>query len=328
MANGKAGRTVLLAGATGTIGRATAAALIEAGHEAICLVRPGRGQDLPPGVGVVEADVTDRAALEAVDGFDAVISCLASRTGAPREAWQIEHAAQANLLSRARAVGAAPFVLLSALCVQKPMLEFQHAKLAFERALQASGVTHAIVRPTAFFKSLSGQVGRVRVGKPFLLFGDGALTACKPISDRDLARFLVRCLDDESLHGRILPIGGPGPALTPRAQGEALFEAFGREPQFRRVPLGLMDAIVAGLGLAGRLSAKMADRAEFARIGRYYASESMLVLDPVTGRYDADATPETGSDTLPEFYRRLASGEATVDLGEHAVFDRGPDSGA
>ena len=43
------------------------------------------------------------------------------------------------------------------------------------------------MRPTAFFKSLSGQVERVRGGRPFLLFGDGTLTACKPISDADLA---------------------------------------------------------------------------------------------------------------------------------------------
>ncbi|MEY4871843.1 MAG: hypothetical protein RLZZ563_1173, partial [Pseudomonadota bacterium] len=57
-----------------------------------------------------------------------------------------------------------------------------------------------------------------------------------------------------------------------------------------------------------------------ARIGRYYATESMLLLDPVTGRYDADATPESGADTLFEFYARVLRGEAQVDRGDHAVF--------
>jgi len=313
-------RTVLLAGATGTIGQATARALLEAGHDVTCVVRPGRAGALPAGVRAVEADVTDRDALAAVGEFGAVVSCLASRTGAPAEAWAIEHRAQSNLLALAREAGAQPFVLLSAICVQKPLLEFQKAKLAFERELAASGLAHAIVRPTAFFKSLSGQAGRVREGRPFLLFGDGALTSCKPISDADLAAYLVRCLEDASLHGRVLPIGGPGPALTPREQGEALFAAFGKPPRFRQVPVALIDAIAGGLGLLGRASARMADKAEFARIGRYYATESMLVLDPATGRYDADATPETGTDTLPDFYRRLAAGEASVDLGEHAVF--------
>ena len=64
------------------------------------------------------------------------------------------------------------------------------AKLAFEAELRASGLVWSIVRPTAFFKSLSGQVARVQAGKPFLVFGDGRLTACKPISDPDLGVFI------------------------------------------------------------------------------------------------------------------------------------------
>ncbi len=36
----------------------------------------------------------------------------------------------------ARASGAKHFVLLSAICVQKPLLEFQKAKLKFESDLQ------------------------------------------------------------------------------------------------------------------------------------------------------------------------------------------------
>jgi divinyl chlorophyllide a 8-vinyl-reductase len=43
-------------------------------------------------------------------------------------------------------------------------------------------------------------------------------------------------------------------------------------------------------------------------------------LNPETGLYDAAATPSTGSQTLFDFYAHLISGEARVDLGEHAVF--------
>ena len=59
----------------------------------------------------------------------------------------------------ARANKVRHFVLLSAICVQKPLLEFQRAKLKFENELMAAGdITYSIVRPTAFFKSLAGQV--------------------------------------------------------------------------------------------------------------------------------------------------------------------------
>jgi divinyl chlorophyllide a 8-vinyl-reductase len=211
-------------------------------------------------------------------------------------------------------------VLVSAICVQKPLLAFQLAKLAFEKALIGSGLTYSIVRPTAFFKSLSGQVDRVKRGKSYLLFGDGTRTACKPISDDDLADYLADCLDDESRHNRVLPIGGPGEAITPRQQGEHLFRLLGREPRFTRVPLALLDTIVAALGAVGRVVPQVAGKAELARIGRYYASESMLVLDTATGRYDADATPSTGTQTLFDFYARLIKGETTIERGDHAVF--------
>jgi divinyl chlorophyllide a 8-vinyl-reductase len=64
----------------------------------------------------------------------------------------------------------------------------------------------------------------------------------------------------------------------------------------------------------------LAAKAELARIGRYYATESMLVLDPATGRYSAEATPSIGTDTLREHYARLIRGEGRSELGDHAVF--------
>lgn len=329
----KSRQRVCLLGATGTIGRATAAALLRNGHEVVCLVRPRAGSSsskrpwapgLPEDVTVRDLDLSDPAAL-ARDGFagapfDAIVSCMASRTGGPTDAWAVDHRAHLTLLEAAKQAGVKHFVLLSAICVQKPLLAFQQAKLAFEAALTGSGLRYSIVRPTAFFKSLSGQIERVRTGKSFLLFGDGMLTACKPISDRDLADYLAGCLDEESRWNRILPIGGPGEAITPLQQGEALFALLGRPPRFRHVPVALLDTIIAGLGLGGRVIPSLAAKAELARIGRYYATESMLVLDPQTGRYDAAATPSTGSDTLFDFYRTVLSGAATPERGDHAVF--------
>ncbi len=327
-------RRVLVLGATGTIGRAAVRALATRGHEVVCLVRPRAGagegltaeagENLPAGASLRVGSVTDPSSLTR-DGFrgerfDVLVSCLASRTGAPKDAWAIDYAAHMQALTAAKTAGVRQVVLVSAICVQKPQLAFQQAKLAFEKALIESGLTYSIVRPTAFFKSLSGQVDRVRRGKPFLVFGDGTRTACKPISDADLADYLADCLDDTDRHNRILPIGGPGEAITPRQQGEHLFRLLGREPKYKQVPLALLDTIAMGLGVLGQLVAPLAAKAELARIGRYYATESMLVLDPVTGRYDADATPSTGSETLFDFYARLIRGEATIERRDHAVF--------
>lgn len=86
------------------------------------------------------------------------------------------------------------------------------------------------------------------------------------------------------------------------------------------MPVALLDTIIWGLGTLGRAVPSLADKAELARIGRYYATESMLVLDPATGRYDAQATPSTGTETLFDFYARLVAGEVAIDRGDHAVF--------
>ena len=283
-------------------------------HRAVLQNPIGGAESLLTGVRV--AGVSEQGG----ERFDALVSCLASRTGAPRDAWAVDHVAQLAALDAARQAGVGHFVLLSAICVQRPLLEFQRAKLAFEQALSEAGLRYSIVRPTAFFKSLSGQIQRVRQGRPFLVFGDGTLTACKPLSDADLGDYIAGCLDDPARWNRILPIGGPGPAITPREQGEELFRLLGREPRFKQVPVGLLDTIIAVLATLGRVVPALAAKAELARIGRYYATESMLVLDPATGRYDAAATPSTGTETLFDYYARLIAGAEAPERGDHAVF--------
>ncbi len=329
------GKRIFMLGATGTIGQATVRALLRRGHEVVCFVRPRAGvggrlqqadtERLLAGAAVRFGDVTDAGSLQSDgfrgEGFDALVSCLASRTGVPRDAWAVDHDAHLHALAQAQKAGVSQMVLLSAICVQKPLLAFQQAKLAFEVALIDSGLTYSIVRPTAFFKSLSGQIERVKQGKPFLVFGDGELTACKPISDGDLAAYLASCLELPERRNHVLPIGGPGPALTAREQGELLFAALGMAPKFKSVPVGLMDVIIGALTTLGLVVPKLAEKAELARIGRYYATESMLVLDAATGRYDATATPATGRQTLADFYAGLASGDERLpERGDHAVF--------
>jgi len=325
---------VLLLGATGTIGRATARALVARGYRVVGLIRPRPGvqstslhdalaQDLA-GIEIRWGDASDATSLRqdgfAHEHFDVVISCLASRTGTPVDAWRIDYQANAHALQSAKEAGVKHFILLSALCVQKPLLAFQHAKLAFEKELIHSGLTYSIVRPTAFFKSLSGQLDRVKSGKSFLIFGDGQQTACKPISDDDLGDFLAGCIALESRHNLILPIGGPGPAITPRAQGDYLFKRLGKTPRFTSVPLGLLGAMGSVLALLGKVFPRLADQAELARIGHYYASESMLVWDDHAQRYDADLTPSHGAQTLFDAYDRWIRGESVPDRGDHAVF--------
>ncbi|XP_057957416.1 divinyl chlorophyllide a 8-vinyl-reductase, chloroplastic [Malania oleifera] len=332
---------VLVVGSTGYIGKFVVKELVDRGFNVIAVAREKSGirgrnsreetLDQLKGANVCFSNVTQLDTIEkSLEnlGFqvDVVVSCLASRTGGVKDSWKIDYEATKNSLVAGRNCGASHFVLLSAICVQKPLLEFQRAKLKFEAELmkearEDEGFTYSIVRPTAFFKSLGGQVELVKDGKPYVMFGDGKLCACKPISEQDLASFIADCVLSEDKINCVLPIGGPGKALTPLEQGEILFRILGREPKFLKVPIGIMDFAIGVLDFLVKIFPSMEDAVEFGKIGRYYAAESMLILDPETGEYSAEKTPSYGKDTLEEFFERvLREGMAGQELGEQTTF--------
>jgi divinyl chlorophyllide a 8-vinyl-reductase len=101
----------------------------------------------------------------------------------------------------------------------------------------------------------------------------------------------------------------------------------GRAVPLRKLPVALLDMLVATLATGTRILPHLAEKAELAKIGRYYATESMLVFDPVSGRYEENLTPSYGSQTLRDFYAAVLSGrEAVPARDEHTVFSS-PDNG-
>lgn len=247
------------------------------------------------------ADIMKQITQESDDQkIDAVISCLASRSGIKKDAYLIDYQATLNCLEAGRKTGAKHFVLLSAFCCKNPWLQFQQAKLKFEAALQEQkDMSWSIVRPTAFFKSVSGQLEVVQSGAPFVMFGDGEVTRCNPIAESDLAKYMMDCIPDASRHNRIINLGGPDEPLTMKKQGEMLFKATGKEENYFYAPLWLFDAIINTFQFFADLtkSEALENAAETARIGKYYAVEDMLTTNP---------EEKYGTITLQEHYNRIA----------------------
>ena len=133
--------------------------------------------------------------------------------------------------------------------------------------------------------------------------------------------FMVSKLASPPSSTAVLPIGGPGPALTPQDQGRLLCETLGQPFRTTSLPPEMFDWIRWLISPLGLVSRRMRDRMEFLRIAKFYATESMLYWDATAERYDAEATPEFGDDTLQVFYARLASGELKMpERGEHSLF--------
>jgi divinyl chlorophyllide a 8-vinyl-reductase len=156
------------------------------------------------------------------------------------------------------------------------------------------------VRPTAFFKSVSGQLEAIMSGAPYVLFGDGAVTRCNPIAESELAEYLLNCLVHDDKQNKILNVGGPDNPLTNKMLGEMMFRAVGQEPRFVFAPTVFFDPIIDTLQfLANTLkSEKLEDAAETARIGKYYAIQDMLTTDP---------SEKYGKITMQHHYNQIAA---------------------
>ncbi|KAL7488770.1 hypothetical protein ACHAW6_014366 [Cyclotella cf. meneghiniana] len=121
-------------------------------------------------------------------------------------------------------------------------------------------------------------------GNSYVLFGDGEVTRCNPISEEDLAVYMCDCALEEYKEerwGQILNVGGPDGPLTNRMLGEMMFRAINKPPKFVYVPTQVFDISISLIKFIAKNfpSQKWEDVLETAMIGKYYAVEDMLTTD-------------------------------------------------
>ena len=279
-------KRVAIFGASGYIGRHVVKQSVLQGYETYAVVRDNTNLDSCSeyfnGANIIKCDVTNEKdvynAFVVDKPYDAVISCLASRSGVKDDSFLIDYHATSNCVKAAKIFDAKQFILLSAICVRKPLLQFQKAKLIVEKEILESKMSYSIVRPTAFMKSISVQLKLVLQGFPYILFGDGQLCKCNPIAEIDLAKFMLNCVNDKSKHNQILEIGGPDVAITKKQQADLIFELLNKKPKFIHIPVGLFDLLINMFEWLGNTfdSKSLLDNAELGRIGKYYATEDMV----------------------------------------------------
>ena len=184
-------KKVLVAGATGYVGKAVVAELLDRDYIVFAIVRKENQFEYSDqtNLNVISLEIGENSEwTKQLPHIDIIISCLASRSGCERDANFVDYSLNSDLLNFGLKIKLQHFILLSAICIQKPKLAFQRAKLRFNSKLMASGLRYSIVLPTAFFKSLSGQVNRIKNGKSFLVFGNGKRTSSLPISENRFSK--------------------------------------------------------------------------------------------------------------------------------------------
>ena len=313
-----------MAGATGYIGKAVVAELLDKDYFVYAIVRKEKRLEYSDqsNLKVLSLEISKNSDwTKQLPKIDVIISCLASRSGCERDANLVDYSLNSDLLDFGLKIELQHFIILSAICIQKPKLSFQRAKLRFNSKLMASGLRYSIVLPTAFFKSLSGQVNRIKNGKSFLVFGNGKKTSSLPISEIDLANYIVNCIESEECWNKSLPVGGPGPAVTPLDQAEMLFEIFNKPKKIKHISPRFFDFALVFLLPVSFFSQKIKDKVELLKIGKYYAEESMLFYDAEADAYNADKTPQFGENLLYDYYCSLRDEPKKIpDMGSQKLF--------
>lgn len=149
--------TVLVVGATGSIGRFVVEEALRQGHAVRALVRnPGKARRLPPEAEVVLADVTRPDTLPgAVDGVDAVVFTLGSDGAGKVGAESVDYGGVRNVLG-ALGPRTARIALMTAIGVTNRTGTYNRTteahdwKRRSERLVRASGLPYTIVRPGWF----------------------------------------------------------------------------------------------------------------------------------------------------------------------------------
>lgn len=214
----------LVLGATGTVGSAVVDELLARGEEVRAPSRSAdRLDELPDAVEGVAGDLTDPATYDEIfRGFDRLFLL---NPVSPDELHQGLAAVE-----EARAVGAERVVYLSVHRADAgARIPHFAAKLAVERALEASGLPHTVLRPNNFFQN------DLWLRKPIVEHG----VYPQPIGDvglsrvhvGDIAEAAANALTADENPGGIVPLVGPD-ALTGPDCARTWSEALGREVSY------------------------------------------------------------------------------------------------
>ena len=215
---------ILVAGATGTVGRQVVEQLIAAHQPVRALARDPDGAALPGGVELVAGDLSDAAGLAPhLHGVDAVFLLWPFPT--VDSVRRLGPALIDALATHVRRV-----VDLSATPAADPPGGFWRA---LETLIEASGVEWTHLRPTGFAKNTRVWADQIRAGDIVRWpYPDAARSL---IDERDIAAVAVQALVHDELAGAMPVISGPE-ALTQADQIAAIGTAIGRELRYEDMP--------------------------------------------------------------------------------------------
>ncbi len=226
---------ILVAGATGYLGRHIVKQLLSEDRKTSAIVRKANKLDdfTDSALEVIEAEVTKPGSLKGVmEGVDTVISTVGitrQKDGLSYE--QVDYQANKNLLDEAVRNGVRKFIFVSVLNGQHlKELYICNAKERFVDELQASGIEYAVIRPNGFFSDMKEFLEMAQKGRIYV-FGDGE-KRINPIHGEDLAKVCTAAIDSTEHE---IQAGGPD-TYSHLDIARLAFETVGKPASVTKIP--------------------------------------------------------------------------------------------
>ncbi|MBC9718485.1 NAD(P)H-binding protein [Streptomyces sp. TRM66268-LWL] len=229
--------TILVTGATGTLGKPLVQLLRDAGHDVRAMSRRSDwwAADLLTGAGLGQATA----------GADVVVHCAT----APKKGADVE--AARRLIAACKKAGVRHFVYISIVGVDAVPLGYYRSKLEVERLVEDSGIGWTTLR-AAQFHDLVVQMLQALAKPPVMLIPKDGRT--QPVAVEEVAARLAELAQSEPL-GRVDDMGGPE-VFTLRELAEKYLAATGRQRRIVEVPLA--GKTYQGFVLGGHLAPERA----------------------------------------------------------------------
>jgi uncharacterized protein YbjT (DUF2867 family) len=270
------GKTILVTGATGTVGSFLVRKLGAAGVAARALVR-----------GREKAEAIEKLGLEAAVGDlsrpETLGPALASvekvfLLSAPEER-QAE--LQNNLVRAAREAGVRHIVKLSAIGVGGPLdsIALGRVHRETEEEIERAGVAHTHLRPNGFMQNTLMFAQSIKSqGAFYAPFGAAKVSY---VDARDVAAVAFHALTEDGHEGKAYEITGPQ-ALSYHDVARELSAALGREVKYVEVPIEAARAAMVSMGMNYWTADALVELFNFYKDGR--ADQVRDTVREVTGR--------------------------------------------
>lgn len=237
--------SILIVGATGTLGRQIARRALDEGYEVRCLVRSFRRAAFLRewGAELVQGDLCVPESLPpALEGVTAVIDAATARPTDAQSIRQVDWEGKVNLIQAAQAAQIERFIFFSILNAEQfPDVPLMDIKRCTELFLAESGLTYTILQPCGFLQGLIGQYAiPILENQAVWVTGETAPTAY--MNTQDIARFAVKALSIPATENQTFPMVGT------RAWGAyeiiRLCERLsGQQAKISRMPIGLLRTV-------------------------------------------------------------------------------------